>query len=139
HYSRAAPIVPIATVPHPGNVVDDPSAGAPSTLSPAAADALLKKIAGTVERVLAGKESGAILCFLPGEKIIKVCLRLLASLPFGRRLWLLPLYGRLSKEDQERVFASPPSGRKKLILSTNIAEPSVTIADVTAVIDTGLA
>ncbi len=139
HYFDGAPIVTIDTVTYPVNVVYDPPAGATSTISPAAADALLQKIAATVERVLAGKESGAILCFLPGEKIIKDCLRLLASLPFGRRLWLLPLYGRLSKEEQERVFAPPPSGRKKLILSTNIAETSVTIADVTAVIDTGLA
>jgi ATP-dependent helicase HrpA len=51
----------------------------------------------------------------------------------------LPLYGRLNKEEQEAVFPPPPEGKTKVIVSTNIAETSVTIDGVTSVIDSGLA
>ena len=49
------------------------------------------------------------------------------------------MYGRLQKEEQERVFDNPPAGKKKVVISTNIAETSVTIQDITTVIDCGLA
>ena len=58
---------------------------------------------------------------------------------FSRKIHIVPLYGRLAKEEQERVFDSAPFGRKKVILSTNIAETSVTIPGITTVIDSGLA
>ncbi|MBR4180448.1 MAG: ATP-dependent RNA helicase, partial [Treponema sp.] len=82
---------------------------------------------------------GGILIFLPGEKIIKDCVERLSICPFSRHLHILPLYGRLSKEEQERVFDDPPAGKKKVIVTTNIAETSVTIHDITTVIDSGLA
>lgn len=49
------------------------------------------------------------------------------------------MYGRLAKEEQEKVFDPAPFGKKKVIISTNIAETSVTISDITTVIDAGLA
>ncbi|MCL1994370.1 MAG: ATP-dependent RNA helicase [Spirochaetes bacterium] len=107
-------------------------------LSSGALDALLEKILGIVTRFMDEKRDGDILVFLPGEKMIKDCMNLLASSPFGGGLHILPLYGRLAKEEQERVFEKAPKGKTKVIISTNIAETSVTIDGVTAVIDSGL-
>ena len=99
----------------------------------------MNKICRTVDRVLDNGDDGGILIFLPGEKIIKDCMYRLEHAPFSRQLWVLPLYGRLQKEEQERVFDNPPNGKKKVVISTNIAETSVTIQDITTVIDCGLA
>ena len=56
-----------------------------------------------------------------------------------KKLLILPLYGRLSREEQERVFIETPPGKVKVVISTNIAETSVTIDGITSVIDSGLA
>lgn len=82
---------------------------------------------------------GAILIFLPGTAEIK---RLIQMLTHGdemlsSKIWALPLHGSLSGSDQAKVFQSPPTGKSKVIVSTNIAETSITINDITAVIDSG--
>ena len=100
---------------------------------------ILSKICSTVDRVLDNETEGGMLIFLPGEKIIKDCVERLLLCPFSRQLHILPLYGRLAKEEQERVFDDPPAGKKKVVVTTNIAETSVTIHDITTVIDSGLA
>ena len=138
-YFDGCPIVTIDTITYPVTVVYDPPEVAASTNSTIASQALLAKIEDTIGRVLDNREPGDILCFLPGEKIIKDCMKRLSSAPFGRKLHLVPLYGRLAKEEQERVFDPAPFGRKKVVISTNIAETSVTIAGITTVIDSGLA
>ena len=138
-YFDGCPIVTIDTVTYPVTLVYDPPEVAASTNSTIAAQALLAKIEDTIGRVLDNREPGDILCFLPGEKIIKDCMGRLGNAPFGRKLHLVPLYGRLAKEEQERVFDPAPFGRKKVVISTNIAETSVTIAGITTVIDSGLA
>ena len=71
---------------------------------------------------------GDILCFLPGEAEIR---RVQSQVPEA-----LMLYGSLSKAEQDRVFAE--DGRRKVILATSIAETSITLPHVTAVIDSGL-
>ena len=84
---------------------------------------------------------GDILCFLPGEGEIRRALETFSKWP---GLVALPLYGALSKEEQDRVFRPLPlaagiSARlRKLILATSIAETSVTVEGVTAVVDSGL-
>lgn len=83
--------------------------------------------------------SGDILIFLSGEAIIKDCIATLARSPVSSRLHILPLYGRLSREEQELVFERAPPGKVKVVVSTNIAETSVTIDGITTVIDSGLA
>ncbi|MDR2314286.1 MAG: ATP-dependent RNA helicase [Spirochaetaceae bacterium] len=103
-----------------------------------AAEALLGKIQSIVERFISEKRSGDMLIFLPGEKMIKDCMNRLAFAPWGKYLHLLPLYGRLGKEEQEKVFEAPPRGKTKVVISTNIAETSVTIDGITAVLDSGL-
>ncbi|MBQ9238279.1 MAG: ATP-dependent RNA helicase [Treponema sp.] len=138
-YFDNCPIVTIDTVTYPVTLIYDPPVVPVSTVQEAAADALLTKIENIIGRVLANGDEGGILVFLPGEKIIKDCLFRLTHAHFARRLHIVPLYGRLPKEEQERVFDSPPHGKKKVVIATNIAETSITIADITTVIDSGLA
>jgi HrpA-like RNA helicase len=101
-------------------------------------DALLAKIEAITTRFIAEKREGDILVFLSGEKMIKECMNRLALSTAGKFLHLIPLYGRLGKEEQERVFETAPKGKTKVVLATNIAETSVTIDGITAVIDSGL-
>ena len=139
HYFDGCPVVTIDTITYPVTVVYDSPPVPVTTATAAGCSMLLDKIEDTVSRVLDNRTSGGMLCFLPGEKIIKDCIRRLSEAPFSRKIHLIPLYGRLAKEEQERVFDAPPFGKKKIIVSTNIAETSVTIPDITTVIDSGLA
>jgi ATP-dependent helicase HrpB len=75
--------------------------------------------------------------FLPGAAEIHRCRQALEPLAERADLALLPLHGDLSAEEQERAVR--PSGRRKVVLSTNVAESSVTIEGVAAVVDGGLA
>ncbi len=138
-YFNGCPIVTIDTQVFPVAMVYDPPAIAASTMSQTAADALITKIEQTIDRVLDNKDDGDILTFLPGEKIIKDCMQRLMTASFHSKIHLIPLYGRLPKEEQEKVFDKAPLAKKKVVLSTNIAETSVTIDGVTTVIDSGLA
>lgn len=138
-YFDGCPIVTIDTQTFPVTMVYDPPEIPVSTITEAASEAMLYKIEDIIGRILDNGEDGSVLIFLPGEKAIKDCMNLLDHGPFARKIYTLPLYGRLPKEEQERVFDAPPAGKKKIIISTNIAETSVTISDVTTVIDTGLA
>ena len=138
-YFDGCPIVTIDTITYPVAMIYDPPVISAGTSTDAASTALIEKICNTVERILDNKEKGGILIFLPGEKIIKDCMIALNHSSFAKKIFTLPLYGRLPKDEQENVFKKPPAGRKKIILSTNIAETSVTIADITTVIDSGLA
>lgn len=81
--------------------------------------------------------TGHILVFLPGVGEIMRCAQALAPLAQRKGLEVMPLYGELPFEQQDRVLE--PSEKRKLILSTNIAETSLTIEGVTAVIDSGFA
>src|SRR6185369_6301109 len=81
--------------------------------------------------------TGDVLVFLPGAAEIRRAAR--AIEPVASRLGLLvvPLHGDLSPAEQDRAVS--PADRRKVILSTNVAESSVSIEGVTAVIDSGLA
>ena len=138
-YFNECPVIKIDAMTYPVTLIFDPPAVTASTATLAAETALYDKIAMITGRILSEGRSGAILVFLPGERSIKNCLDRLSAEPWFRKLYPLPLYGRLSKEEQERVFKSPPFGKKKIVLATNIAETSITINDIAAVIDSGLA
>jgi len=85
---------------------------------------------------------GSILCFLPGWDEIKEATSLLededSNMELKHRMKILPLHSTIPQDDQQRVFEPASDGTIKVILSTNIAESSVTIDDVLAVIDSGL-
>ncbi|KAK5689355.1 putative ATP-dependent RNA helicase ucp12 [Elasticomyces elasticus] len=81
-----------------------------------------------------GNEDGGILIFLPGLMEIDQTLRRLKDIP---NLHALPLHAGLQSAEQKRVFARPPKGMRKVVASTNVAETSITIDDIVAVIDTG--
>jgi ATP-dependent helicase HrpB len=79
-------------------------------------------------------DNGNLLVFLPGAAEIERTATRLRGAPLAADVF--PLHGSLPPEAQERALA--PSGRRKVILATNIAETSLTIEGVTAVIDSGL-
>ncbi|MBK5201409.1 MAG: ATP-dependent RNA helicase [Spirochaetaceae bacterium] len=83
--------------------------------------------------------SGDILIFLPGEFDIKNTVEALVQMDKKKDLIIYPLYGRLSKEEQESVFNDTPKGKTKVVVATNIAETSITIDGITTVIDSGVA
>jgi ATP-dependent RNA helicase HrpB len=95
-------------------------------------DLVVEGVATTLDRT-----TGDCLVFLPGVGEIRQCERRLAPLAEQRDLALLPLYGDLPAEQQDAVLQ--PSARRKVILSTNVAETSLTIEGVTGVVDSGLA
>ena len=53
------------------------------------------------------------------------------------RQWVLPLHSSVSPQEQRKAFEVPPPGVRKIVLATNIAETSLTISDVTMVVDAG--
>ena len=86
-------------------------------------------------------QDGAVLIFLPGLREIRTLMeRLAGSRFFGKnsRIEVIPMHSSLSSKDQRRAFKPSSKGCRKIIISTNIAETSVTIPDVTCVIDSGL-
>ncbi|MDR0313790.1 MAG: ATP-dependent RNA helicase, partial [Treponema sp.] len=143
-YFGECPVVKIEAQTFPVTVIYDPPPIEAVSESRLAADALIDKIESIAERIISGKngvhdnDSGDILIFLPGEKMIKDCMEKFAFGNLGPYLHILPLYGRMGKEEQERVFEETPAGKTKVVIATNIAETSITIDGITAVIDSGL-
>lgn len=82
--------------------------------------------------------SKAILVFLPGIAEIRQLNDMLLGHPmFASNWYVYPLHSTISSEEQESAFLVPPTGTRKIVLATNIAETGITIPDVTCVIDTG--
>ena len=97
----------------------------------------------TVKAVLRAlrEQDGSLLVFLPGQREIGSVARQLsvALREAGQEnVQLAPLYGGLSLERQQHAIAPAPPGSRKVVLSTNLAETSLTIEGIQAVIDSGL-
>ena len=96
----------------------------------------LDAAASAVDEILRTSRQGDLLVFLPSERDIHETRERLE----GRKLRgveILPLFGRLTAREQQRVFA--PGDRRRVVLATNIAETSLTIPRIRYVVDTGLA
>jgi ATP-dependent helicase HrpB len=103
--------------------------------TPHSAAPLEQQVAAAVEAL--PDASGHVLAFLPGAAEIRRAQQA-CSAAAQRRGWLvLPLHGDQTPEEQDRAVG--PSDRRKIILSTNVAESSITIEGISAVIDSGLA
>ncbi len=83
------------------------------------------------------QDEGNILVFLAGVRQIKEIEKLLNENKL-KDVYISTLYGNLSKEAQDRAIKAPPKGTRKVVLSTNIAQTSLTIEGIKVVIDTGL-
>src|SRR3954471_21034115 len=93
-------------------------------------------ILGAIDELWGKQNAGDILVFLSGEREIRETAESLRK-HHPKNGEILPLYSRLSNEEQQRVFR--PSGRRRVVLATNVAETSLTVPGIRAVIDTGVA
>lgn len=97
---------------------------------------LMDSVADAVDELeMAGR--GDILVFFPGEREIREAADVLLRRHRPGTVEVLPLYARLSAEEQERVFKR--SGARRIVLATNVAETSITVPGIRYVVDTGLA
>jgi ATP-dependent helicase HrpA len=99
----------------------------------------LHYIDGAIEatrRILSSTASGDVLVFMPAERDIREMIDGLGG-GASRGCELIPLFGRLSNAEQQRVFAA--TARRRVIVATNIAETSLTLPGIRYVVDTGLA
>ena len=103
----------------------------PSSLTP-----LHETMASAIVRALRETEGG-ILAFLPGEGEIRRTEAALAARPLPPGVDVRPLYGALPKPRQDAAVEPAPPSRRKVVLSTSIAESSLTIQDISVVIDGG--
>lgn len=133
-FSDVCPKVPLVSIdarPYPVDIDYAPvGSDHPADVSAAAADEIL-----SIHR---SGEEGHILCFMPGEGLIRKTIDAINDGRPGDNMVILPLYGRLERSDQESVF-DEFEGKRKVIVSTNIAETSITIDGVRFVVDSGLA
>jgi ATP-dependent helicase HrpB len=97
-----------------------------------------REMADAVTRALHA-EWGSALVFLPGQAEIRRTETLLKERINNPAVDVVALYGALEALDQDRAIAPAPSGRRKVVLATSIAETSLTIEGVRLVIDSGLA
>ncbi len=129
-YFNNAPVVSIETITYPVQIIYNPPLLNTSK-------GMILKIKEIVLNVIKEKKAGDILIFLSGEKEIKETIKELQELNSKKNLIIFPLYGRMPKEAQEQIFMTTPKNKRKIIVSTNIAETSITIENIKIVIDSG--
>ena len=84
-------------------------------------------------------DKGAILVFVSGWHDIERCQDCLEASSVAASLWVVPLHGSIESSKQRDAFLAPKDEKQwKVVLATNVAETSVTIPDVSFVIDAGL-
>ena len=129
-----APVIDVSGRSYPVEVRYRPLAGEDED---AAELSLPEGIAAAVRELAAERAPhGDVLVFLPGEKHIREAAEELEAAHIGD-MEIVPLYARLSAEEQERIFAAHP--RRRVVLATNVAETSLTVPGIRYVVDSGLA
>lgn len=98
---------------------------------------IASQVASAVRTLVAAGLDGDVLVFLPGAGEIRKAREACAKIASEADMLLVPLHGDLSPQEQDAAVR--PGPRRKVILSTNVAESSVTIEGVVAVVDAGLA
>jgi ATP-dependent helicase HrpB len=94
-------------------------------------------VAEAVRQVTAST-GGDVLCFLPGASEIRRTIDDISARGHARDADVLPLYGSLEAAAQDAALRKPEGARRRIIVSTNVAETSLTVPGVTAVVDSGL-
>lgn len=102
----------------------------------------IRSVVSTILLINEREPPGDVLVFLTGQDDIETAIKLLAEEAHSNQknssgLLPLPLYSGLSRTEQELIFTPTPRGKRKVILSTNIAETSLTLEGVVYVIDSG--
>ncbi|MGE6494692.1 ATP-dependent RNA helicase HrpA [Cupriavidus metallidurans] len=143
HFARngkPAPVIEVSGRLYPVEVryrpiqADAPADGAPRTEKARERD-LYDGIVDAVDE-LCRVGPGDVLVFLPGEREIREAAEALRK-HHPPHTEILPLFARLSVQEQERVFK--PSNARRIVLATNVAETSLTVPGIRYVVDTGLA
>ena len=148
HFASAAgpaPVIEVSGRLYPVEIrwrplLEAAPADAPAGAAPRDARELHQAVCDAVDELWRGGR-GDILVFLPGEREIRDCAEALRKhhLDTARHgVEILPLYARLSQAEQDRVFHSGGAARR-IVLSTNVAETSLTVPGIRYVIDSGLA
>ena len=96
-------------------------------------DAIFRAVLSAVR-----EEMGSILVFLPGAGEIRKIERRLKGARLGSKWIIAPLFGNLSRKEQDQAILPPPKGLQKIVLATSIAETSLTIQSIRVVVDSGL-
>jgi len=126
-----APVVEVPGKSFPVEIRYRPATVGEGRIEPTIAEDIAETI-----RNLESDKPGDVLVFLPGEKEISTTAKLLKRLRLPQTE-CVPLYARLSVEEQQKIF-QPHHGRR-IILATNVAETSLTVPDIVYVVDSGLA
>ncbi|MBM3521003.1 MAG: ATP-dependent helicase HrpB, partial [Alphaproteobacteria bacterium] len=88
-------------------------------------------------RLALAETAGSILVFLPGEGEIRRCAAVLADSGLAENIAIRPLYGAMALAEQDAAIRPAPKGTRKIVLATTIAETSLTIEGITAIVDGG--
>ena len=123
-----APVVQVSGRTYPVDVLYRPPRDDEADLADA--------VANTVNEITEMDPRNDVLVFLPGEREIREAMGELEQRALPRTA-VLPLYARLSAQDQQRVFQRSP--QRRVVLATNVAETSLTIPGIVYVVDTGVA
>ena len=129
--SATLDVTPIAGFLDDCPTVQVPGEPHPLTIEYAPGESVRDAVAALVART-----SGQLLCFLPGAGEIERARAAMLPLAASRALQVVPLHGSLAADAQDEAVQA--ATERRVILATNIAETSITVPGVSAVIDTGL-
>ena len=101
------------------------------------AERLEASVSRAVRRAL-GETPGSVLVFLPGQSEIHRAGRALSEAQLPSTVEVVSLYGGLERAAQDRALSAPPPGQRRVILASAVAETSLTLPGITAVVDSGL-